>query len=68
MVGYLVDNLCIHNDLILNDQVRDVFPDHDLFVKHIKTGLLSECNPPQPKLHNKSILIRLFKQSMTQPI
>lgn len=68
VIGDLIDHFGINHDLILYNQIWDEGSDAFSFVLNLKASLLVDSHPPQLKLMNQSILIRLFVQSMAQLI
>ncbi len=61
MVRDTINDLGINHQLIVCDQVGDVFANGYAFVEDLEAGLLFERNPLLSKLHNQSVFIRLFQ-------
>ena len=57
-----VNYLCIHDDGIKRDQVRNKEPDVLSFVEDVEDRLLPKRNASETKLHCQGIFVRLLKQ------
>ena len=68
MIGNPVNYLCIHNDRIESDEIRDEQTDFLTLVENIKHRLLSEWNLLQAKLDDQRIFVWLLNYSATKGI
>jgi hypothetical protein len=63
-----INHLCVHNDRIESDEVRDKEANFLLLVENIERRLLPKRNFPQSKLNDQRIFIWLLNYSASESI
>jgi len=63
-----VNHLCVYNDTIKSDQVRNEQANLVAFVEDIERRLLAKWNLSEAKLHDQRIFVWLLNQPMAKRI
>ena len=60
-----IDCLCVDDQLLLHNKIRNILPDQLAFVQHAMAFLLGVGDIAQAELNAETILINLFVQAMS---
>src|SRR6266487_143818 len=63
-----INHLCVHDNRIEDNEVRDKEANFLALVENIERGLLSERNFSQSKLHNQRIFVWLLNYSVPEAV
>jgi len=65
MVGNPINCLCVDDQLLLDNKIRNILAHQLPFIQHSMSLLLGVGDTAQAKLHAETILIDLFVQPMS---
>ena len=66
MIRDSINGFGVDDDFIENNKIWDIFPDFNITIMQRISGLLGKRNVLVVEFHGKSLLIRLFMESVSQ--